>query len=305
MASREASGERLDQARMVLAEALLEDVADLGRDARDAELVDRLVDPDQGLVALGLEAGGEVPVVEHGIELAVLDLLVQERRRAVDGLGLGLEVHAVALGGEAPDQEPALVDRAARDPDLLALEVGEARDVGTRRHHHGPDRARVGDEGQHLAVGALARHPEIVVDDRVDRSALERHVGRLAAAEALDLQVEIVLGVELVVLDDVELPVDGAELEHADPDRAEIGRRRGPAPAYGQQGQRRRRQDASMVHMPLPDLFRPRSRGARPAPGPPKVIAGAGEAKGRTAAIGAVRRRGCRRGCRSPAGRSR
>ena len=66
---------------------------------------------------------------------------------------------------------------------------------------------------------------KIVVDDRVDRLALQRHVGRLAAAEALHLEGEAALRVEAVVLDHVELPVDRAELEHADLDRAEILRR--------------------------------------------------------------------------------
>ena len=117
---------------MLGAETLLEDVAELRRDARHAERGDRLLDPDQLLEAFGLEAGAEMPVVEHGVELAVLDLLVEERRRAVRRLDGGGEVHAVALRGQALDQEPALVDRSAGDPDLLALEVLEARDARVR-----------------------------------------------------------------------------------------------------------------------------------------------------------------------------
>ena len=51
-----------------------------------------------------------------------------------------------------------------------------------------------------VACGALPRHPEVVVDHHVNGTALQRHVGRLAAAEALHLEVEAVLGVEPVVL---------------------------------------------------------------------------------------------------------
>ncbi len=61
-----------DQLGVLLAEALGEDVAELRRHALDAELGDRLLDADQLPEALGLEPRGEMPVVEHRIELAVL-----------------------------------------------------------------------------------------------------------------------------------------------------------------------------------------------------------------------------------------
>lgn len=141
----------------------------------------------------------------------------------------------MALGGEALEEQPALVDRPAGDPYFFAFQIFQAGDVGIWGHHERADRARIGDEGQHLAGGALARDPEKVVDDRVDRLALERHVGRLTAAEALHLELEAALLVEAVMLDHVEFPIDRAELEHAQPDRAQILGRGRKAPDRHQQ----------------------------------------------------------------------
>jgi hypothetical protein len=195
-----------------------------------------------------------VPVVEHRVQLAGLDLLVQERRRAVHRLDLGGEIHAVALGGKALEQEPALVERPAGDPDLPALEVGEALDARIGRHHELADGAGERHEGQHLAVAALARHPQVVVDDRIHGLALERDVGRLAAAETLDLEGEVARLVQAVVPDDVEFPVDGAEREHPDLDRAEILGGRRP----GRQRDDERHQTCRDVpcsdHLPLPGI---------------------------------------------------
>ncbi len=66
---------------------------------------------------------GVRPEVEHGVDLALLRLLGEQRRRAEDLRGVGPEIE---IGGPeciGHDQEPALVERAAGDPKLLALEI--------------------------------------------------------------------------------------------------------------------------------------------------------------------------------------
>ena len=73
-------------------------------------------------------------------------------------------------------QQPALVERAAGDGELAALEIGERLDRRLRRHHHRAERAGRGIEHQLVAERALARHPQPV---------RQHHVGGAAASAIL------------------------------------------------------------------------------------------------------------------------
>ena len=119
-------------------------------------------------------------------------------------------------------------------------------DAAVGRHHQGADAARIGDEGQRHAFAAQARDPQPVLDDAVTASPISATSAASLLGKAGHLEGEALLRVQPVVLDDVKLPADGAELQHADADRAEIGRlgghghdetaepdsRRGPVPVH-------------------------------------------------------------------------
>ena len=196
--------------------------------------------PKSSPVALRLEPGAEVPIIQRSVQLAALQLLGQQRRRAVDRLDRTRQVEPAISPGIGLEHQPALVERAARDAQLLAIEVQQGVDRAVGLHHHRADIARVGDEGQRHTVAALTRDEQPVLDDRIDRPAHQRHVRRVVAPERHHLEGEPFLGVEAVGLDDVELPVDRAELEHAHLHGAEIGRagRCGGEHCQGQSGQK-------------------------------------------------------------------
>ena len=157
------------------------------------------------------------------------------------------EVDPGLVAAIGQQHQPALVEGTARNADLLALEVGQNLHRRIRLHHQGADIARIRDPGDRDAVIALPADPEPVLDDGVDRIAHQRHVGRIVAAEGLDLEREALALVERVVLDDVELPVHGAELEHADLQRAELGRVRSPGEGKAS-GTEAERQQCATLH---------------------------------------------------------
>ena len=69
---------------MLVRPALIEHVAD-HRDVRiDSQPLAHVLDLEHGRQASGFETGGEVPVVEYGVEPALLDLLVEQGRGGVD-----------------------------------------------------------------------------------------------------------------------------------------------------------------------------------------------------------------------------
>ena len=96
---------------------------------------------------------------------------------------------------------------------------------------------RVRREGEIAAERAALGDPEPVGEDHVDGTALERHRGAVLAGKLGRLERKAMLAIEAVTPDDVELPVDRAEFQNADPyDGQRFGHRRhGREPAQGQQ----------------------------------------------------------------------
>ena len=72
---------------------------------------------------LASKLGGESPEFQRGVEFALRQLFGQQRRRAEDRRGLRLEIDAL-LERPGLQHQPALVERAAGDAELLADEVG-------------------------------------------------------------------------------------------------------------------------------------------------------------------------------------
>ena len=101
-------------------------------------------------------------------------------------------------------QQPALVERAAGDGELAALEIGDLVDRRPRRRHHGAERARRRIEDEVVAERAFARDPQPVRQHHVGRAALERDLAGLGRGELERLDPQIGFAVEAVRLDDVE-----------------------------------------------------------------------------------------------------
>src|SRR5262249_59197252 len=91
---------------------------------------------DRAPEAAAFKVGAEVPERERRVLLALQRLLREKRWRGVDNRRLGPQVETGAAR-EPLKQEPALVERAAGDRELFALQVGDARDRRVRRHQHG------------------------------------------------------------------------------------------------------------------------------------------------------------------------
>ena len=175
-----------------------------------------VLDADQLLEALRLQSCRIGPEIEHGVDRALLGALGEQRRSAEFLRGLGPEIEIGGAQRVSHDQEPALVERSAGDADLLALEIGQGLDRRIGRHH---DRAERGGEGGESEVGAaraLARHPQPIGGDDVDRAALQAHGRRLRARERDHFELDALGLVEAVLLDGVERPAHGAEFEDAD-----------------------------------------------------------------------------------------
>ena len=128
------------------------------------------------------------------------------------------EVEAGAARQRAQHQ-PTLVERAAGDADRFALEIGDRGDGRGLGRHHRAERGGIGGEQEIVAERPLARHPQPVRDDHVDRAAAQRDLAGLGRGELLDLNVEIGRLVEPARLGDGELPGDGAGPLHGDAQR--------------------------------------------------------------------------------------
>ena len=105
----------------------------LGKHVTDQS--DRLLQPEccfgiahveDAAIAPCLQPGAEIPEIEARFGLALLQFLRDQRRRAVLERRLALEIDALADRGRLDDQ-PALVERAARDAENPALEVARSR----------------------------------------------------------------------------------------------------------------------------------------------------------------------------------
>ena len=204
--------------KILLGPALAEDIADHGDLALGAELAHHVLDPDQLGEAFGLEPRRIGPEIENGIELALLRPFGQERRRAVFLRGLCSQVEIGGPQRIGHEQEPALVERASGHAEPLALEIAERLDRRVGWHHDGAERGGERREGEVAAAAPLARDPQPVRGDDVDRAALQAHRGRLGARQRHDIEIDAFGLVETVGTDGVEHPADGAEFQNADRD---------------------------------------------------------------------------------------
>ena len=118
------------------------------------------------------------------------------------------------------------------------------RDLGARRHHDAADRERMGDEGGIAPLPALMGDPEPVGDDQVDAAGEERQARRILVGKAQRGQAKAVAFVELVAPDDVQLPIDAAEGEDADPHLRQIGKGRTGAGQGEPNAEREGKEDA-------------------------------------------------------------
>ena len=162
---------------------------------------------------LASSCGAEIPVIEARVHLAVERLGGEQRRRAVDDRRLRFQVDAVLLHARL-QQQPALVDRAAADAELAALQIGERLDRRGRGHHHRAERAGIGIEGELGAERALARHPEPVRHHDVGIAGAQRDLAGLGACKLGDLERQVGLLVEPGGADRRELPGEGSGLLH-------------------------------------------------------------------------------------------
>src|SRR6516162_5999238 len=113
---------------MLLGPTLAEHIADHGDLALGAKLANYILNADQLLETGCVESCGIGPEIEHGIDLALLRLLGEQRRSTEDLLGLGPEIEICGPERIGDDQEPTLVERAASDAKLLALEIRQGLD---------------------------------------------------------------------------------------------------------------------------------------------------------------------------------
>ena len=112
--------------------------------------------------------------------------------------------------GEGAQHQPALVERAASDADLAALEVLDAANGGIAGDHDGAERGCVGRELQAAAKGALARNKHDIGEDHIRGAADQRDLARLGRGQFRHDQVKAGFFREAMGLDDVELPRERA-----------------------------------------------------------------------------------------------
>src|SRR5262244_4651002 len=128
----------IDRGFVAGAPRAVEGIADDRDRSPGAELPHYARDLDRAPEAVAFKVGAEVPERERRVLLALQRLLREKRWRAVDNRRLAPQVETGAAR-EPLKQEPALVERAAGDRELFALQVGDARDRRVRRHHHGAE----------------------------------------------------------------------------------------------------------------------------------------------------------------------
>ena len=165
--------------------------------------------------SLAFEIGGEIPELQRGVELALQRLFRNERRRAIEDCGGFFEIDALfeRIGLE---HQPALVERPARDADLLAGEVLHAFDRCVFGHHRA-HAGGIGIERQLRAFGAFPRDPQPVRDDDVGAAALNGDLAGFGRGELRDVELEPGLLVETEGAHDRHLPAGGAGLLQREP----------------------------------------------------------------------------------------
>ena len=123
--------------------------------------------------------------------------------------------------------EPALVERPARDRQDLALEVSELLQRSVLLHHDRADRGRIRIELQPGAKRPLTRHPQPVHHRDIHRTGVERQLAGIGRRHFGKLEIEIGGGSQPMPFDDIELPRERSGLLQADTQRIRgEGRRR-------------------------------------------------------------------------------
>ena len=167
-------------------EILVEDIADDRDRALGAQALLDVGDLDDPLESLAFEIDAKIPELQRRVEFALLRLLAEQRRRGEGDLRLVRDVEPVSLR-IGLKQQPALVERPAGDAERPALEVGERGDWPVAPGHQRAERARIGRECQLAPERALARDPQPVGEDDVDRAARHRDLAGFRIGEVDDL----------------------------------------------------------------------------------------------------------------------
>src|SRR6516162_1018950 len=152
--------------------ALGKDIADRGDRLGQAEFglcVAHIVEP---AITLALQPRTEIPEIQAGLRFTLPQLLVEKRWGTEHQTRLSRKIDATPPRCRAHDQ-PALVERAARDRERAPLYVRELVNRRIRLHHDRADCGGIRIEFERPAERALARNPEPVDDSDVDRSAVE------------------------------------------------------------------------------------------------------------------------------------
>src|SRR6202048_1093079 len=169
-----------------------------------------------------LELGAKIPVGQGRVCLSLERLLRQQRRRTVDDDGLLSKIDACAQRKRL-EQKPALVERTARDGELLVLEVEDAADRRLRRCHHRAKRGRSRIKHECIAKRALASNPQPIGENEVDRAALERHLARFGRCKLAGIDDKVKFPFNAVPFDDVKFPRQGSGLLHGDANAISLG----------------------------------------------------------------------------------
>src|ERR1700704_515731 len=194
--------EAIDRRSIARCPGTVEGVADDGDRPLRTEAFHDVVHSDRALLPLAFKIGTEVPERQRGIDLALQRFLRQERRGTVDDRGLFPEIDTRAACQRLQEQ-PALVERTARDCELLALEIDELPDRGPCGHHHRAERAGRGIENQAVAERPLARDPQPVRQHQIGRAALERDLAGFGRGELDGFDDRIKIAIESIILVDV------------------------------------------------------------------------------------------------------
>src|SRR3984893_16150887 len=117
----------------------------------------------------------------------------------------------------------ALVERTARDGELLVLEVEDAADRRLRRCHHRAKRGRSRIKHECIAKRALASNPQPIGENEVDRAALERHLARFGRCKLEGIDDKVKFPFNAVPFDDVKFPRQGSGLLHGDANAISLG----------------------------------------------------------------------------------
>ncbi len=111
-------------------------------------------------------------------------------------------------------------------PSFLPLRSVRSLDRGIGGNHDGAKGRGEGREGEIGAATPLARYPQPVGGDDIDRAALQTYRGRLGACERHDVEVDSLRLVEAIALNGVNHPTDRPEFEDTDCDLIRrLGRR--------------------------------------------------------------------------------